>query len=123
MQPDPTFARIMETYGRAWETRDADLVLTIFTEDATYHENPFHEPIRGHDSIRRHWEGATGAHRDVAFRWQLVTAVGELRVIEWQAEFTRNPPGHRMELRGMMFLELRGERIARLREYWHRKDA
>jgi len=119
---DAKLARIMEAYQRAWETHDAALVVELFTEDATYQENPFGEPIRGHDGIRRYWEEATGSHRDVHFRWQLVCSAEDLHVVEWQAEFTRADSGRRMELRGVMLVELRGERVFRFREYWLRRE-
>ena len=34
----------IDGYRRAWEEADTDLVLTLFTEDATYRSNPFEEP-------------------------------------------------------------------------------
>ena len=114
--------RVMSRYKRAWETRDAELAAALFTEDATYQEHPFHEPILGQDGIRRYWEGATGKHRDVEFAWTPVVSSGALHIIEWSAKFTRSDAGRRYELRGAMILEFRGERIERLREYWLRND-
>ncbi len=35
--------KLIDTYGRAWETKDPDLAVSIFTEDATY-DDP-HEPL------------------------------------------------------------------------------
>lgn len=119
---DPVLARLMSAYGRAWETRDAELVVSLFTEDATYHESPFNEPIRGHDGIRRYWQQATGPHRDVRFRWSPVFSSEGLHVMEWSSEYTRADSGRRFELRGVMILGLRGERIAHLREYWMRQE-
>ena len=120
--PSTQLARIMETYGRAWETRDPALVLEIFTEDATYQQDPFGAPMLGHAGIRRYWEEATRFHREVHFRWQPVSSTGNLHVVEWGAEFTREDSGRRIELRGVMFIELRGERISRFREYWLRRE-
>ncbi len=117
-----TLPRIMESYRRAWQTRDAALVLEIFTEDATYQENPVSTPLAGHAAIRRYWEEATSTHRDIQFRWEPVSSAQNLHVVEWQAEFTRADSGRRIELRGVMFLELRGERIFRFREYWLRRE-
>ena len=34
----------IEGYRRAWEQNDADLLLTLFTEDAFYRSSPFREP-------------------------------------------------------------------------------
>ncbi len=112
---------VMETYRRAWETRDANLAAELFTEDATYQVDPFSAPLDGREAIRRYWEEATGPHRDVQFRWKLAAARDGVNVIEWQVEFTRADVGC-IELRGVMFIELRGERIFRFREYWLRRQ-
>jgi len=114
--------RIMETYRRAWETRDAELVVSLFTKDATYRQDPFSKAFAGHAGIRRYWQEATGGHREVQFRWRPISTTGNLHVVEWEAKFTRIRSRRRVELRGVMLVELRGERIFRFREYWHRKD-
>lgn len=119
---DVTFARLMETYQRAWETRNAELVVGLFTEDATYQENPFSPVLAGPAAIRRYWEEATGSQRDIRFRWQPVCRAENLHVVQWEAEFTRTASGQRVALRGVMLIELRGERIYHFREYWHRRE-
>ena len=43
----------IEGYRRAWEENDAELLLTLFTEDASYRSSPFREPSLGHEGIRR----------------------------------------------------------------------
>jgi len=123
-KPDPILWRIMEDYRRAWERQDANLLLTLFTEDATYLENPFNEPLAGHHAIRDYWQRVVMTNqKDIRFRWRPVYSSGNDHSIEWEAEFTRLQPAQRVELRGMMFLAVSGERIARLREYWHKKDS
>ena len=113
----------MEDYRRAWERQDAALLLTLFTEDATYHENPFNEPLAGHEAIRRYWQRVVMPNqKDIRFRWRQVHSAGSEHAIEWEAEFHRSEPPQRVELRGMMFLSLSGNRIARLREYWHKRE-
>jgi len=37
----------LDAYGRAWETRDPEAVVRLFTEDGTYQETPFVEPMAG----------------------------------------------------------------------------
>jgi ketosteroid isomerase-like protein len=120
--PEALLQHVMETYRRAWETRDAALVLELFTEDATYQENPFSAPMVGHEAIARYWQEATATHRDIRFHWHLVSRSDSLHVVEWAAEFTRGDSGKRIELRGVMLIELRGARIFRFREYWLRRE-
>jgi hypothetical protein len=55
----------IEGYARAWEQDDADLLLTLFTEDASYRSSPFREPNRGHDGIRAYWTRAAGTQTGV----------------------------------------------------------
>ena len=120
--PEALLQNIMETYRRAWETRDAALVLELFTEDATYQENPFSAPMVGHEAIGHYWQEVSANQRDIRFHWHAVSRAGSLHVVEWAAEFTRTDSGRRIELRGVMLIELRGERISRFREYWHRRE-
>lgn len=45
---------LLNTYGKAWTTQDPDLILTIFTPDATYNDTS--EPKNfGHEGIRAYW--------------------------------------------------------------------
>ena len=36
---------MLATYIRAWETQDPELITTIFTPEATYHERVTGDPI------------------------------------------------------------------------------
>ncbi len=40
-----SFKTWFETLGRAWENRDPHAAAELFTENASYHENPFDEPL------------------------------------------------------------------------------
>ena len=58
----------IEGYRRAWAENDAELLLTLFTEDASYRSSPFREPNLGHDGIRAYWERAAGTQTGVEVR-------------------------------------------------------
>jgi ketosteroid isomerase-like protein len=47
---------VLDVYIRAWEQQDSALIVTIFTEDATYHERLLEAPIPGREAIRAYWE-------------------------------------------------------------------
>ena len=47
--------RWLDAYGRAWETKDPEAAADLFAEDATYHETPFDEPMRGRAEISGYW--------------------------------------------------------------------
>ena len=48
--------KVIDTYLRAWMTQDPDLIVTIFTPAATYHERVLGEPIRNETGIREYWQ-------------------------------------------------------------------
>lgn len=108
----------IEAYGRAWETADADLVLTLFTEDASYRSNPFEEPHLGHDGIRAYWEGVTARQRDARVLMGRPIVDGERVAVEWWT--TMHSDGEEVSLPGCLLLRLEPDgRCSDLREYWN----
>src|ERR671933_17668 len=51
-----TLIAALGVYKTAWEGQDSELILSIFTEDAVYHERALQEPIRGHEGIAAYWQ-------------------------------------------------------------------
>lgn len=47
--------KLIEIYGKAWETKDPDLITTIFTKEATYNDPKEPENI-GRDAIKEYWK-------------------------------------------------------------------
>ena len=47
---------VIGTYIKAWESQDPDLIVSIFTPSATYHERVLQDPIPDREGIRRYWE-------------------------------------------------------------------
>lgn len=79
---------ILGTYIRAWETQDPELIVTIFTPGATYHERVMGDPIPDREAIRQYWE--TKIARDQAnISCTLLNFYtdGDTLVAEWLAEF------------------------------------
>ncbi|OBH18035.1 nuclear transport factor 2 family protein [Mycolicibacter sinensis] len=112
---------VIDTYLRAWTTRDPDLIVTIFTHDATYHERVLEAPIRTRAGIWAYWQSKVveGQANIEARLLNLYTATDGITVIaEWEAMFDDCVQGQRKRMREVAILEFEGERIASLREYW-----
>ena len=112
---------VLDTYIRAWETQDADLICTIFTETATYHERVLGKPIPDRAAIREYWR--TKVARDQAnIRARLITfyldAERNAVIAEWEAEFDDLAQGVRKRMREVAILEFDGPWIDSLREFW-----
>src|SRR4029450_9930617 len=79
---------VIDTYIRAWVEQDPDLIVTIFTETATYHERVLDEPIRGHPGIRKYWyTKVLGSQRNITCKLLNLYLEGNTAIAEWHAEF------------------------------------
>ena len=84
-----TAGAVLDAYGRAWETFDGDAWVAIFTEDAEYHEDPFGEPITGHNALRAYLLDAAASQRDVEFTVERHWVSGPTVLAAWHVTFTR----------------------------------
>ena len=109
----------IEGYRRAWEEADAELVLSLFTEDASYRSSPFGEPNLGHDGIRAYWEGVTGVQEGVEVRMGEPLVDGNLVAVEWWTTMDVADSGT-VTLPGCLLLQFAPDgRCFDLREYWN----
>lgn len=110
---------VLDTYIKAWQEQDPDLIVTIFTPAATYHERVLQDPIPDREAIRHYWQ--TKVVRDQAnIQCVLLNMYldGDTVVAEWQAEFDDLAQGVRKRMREIAVLEFEDGLIASLREYW-----
>ncbi len=63
------FRELLARYKEAWEERDANLAIGMFTRDATYLEDPFDKrPISGLREIRDYWAQVPRFQRNISFK-------------------------------------------------------
>lgn len=110
---------VLDTYIKAWETQDPDLIVTIFTPSATYHERVLEDPIPDREAIRCYWQAKVV--RDQAnIKCELLNLYqdSDTVIAEWEAEFDDLAQGVRKRMREIAVLKFEGHLIASLREYW-----
>jgi len=79
---------VIGTYIRAWEGQDPDLIVTIFTPSATYHERVLQDPIPDREAIRQYWhEKVVQSQANIRVQLLNVYLDGETVIAEWLAEF------------------------------------
>jgi ketosteroid isomerase-like protein len=69
-------------YERAWRTPGTDGLAALFTQDATYSQRPYREPVVGLPAIARMWE-AEREGADEAFRMtsEVLAVEGDTAVV------------------------------------------
>lgn len=110
---------LLDVYVKAWETQDPDLIVSIFTPDASYHERVMEAPIPDREAIRAYWVSkVVGGQADIEARVLNLYLDGDTAVAEWEATFDDTVQGVRKRMREVAILEVRDGLFASLREYW-----
>lgn len=114
--------QVIDTYRKAWETQDPDLILTCFTPGAVYLERVLEPPvIIGHEGIRAYWEEKV-VRRQAHITCELVrlhmSTDGKTAIAEWAAWFDDLEKDERKHMLEIAVLEFEDGLISQLREYW-----
>lgn len=109
---------LIDIYGRAWETRDPDLIVTIFSPDATYLDP--REPMNvGREAIRAYWVSKViGEQADISFDLKNLWVDGDTVVAEWHADFTDTKRQLHISLDEVAIFGVSGDKFSYLREYY-----
>jgi hypothetical protein len=110
---------IVDLYIRAWVEQDADLIETIFTDTATYHERAFEAPLKDRHGIRAYWKSkVVESQSNIKCELLNLYLDGDVAIVEWEAQFDDLAQKVRKRIREVAILMFEGRLIANLREYW-----
>jgi len=111
----------------AWNTRNLDLFVTFFTEDAHWHDLGMpHPPAVGRAAIRAFSESALRAFPDFAYTIRAPICVADDKqscVVPFTISATNSgvleppgfaPTGRRVQFDGLDYLQFRGELVSRV---------
>jgi hypothetical protein len=105
-------------YRQAWIDRDADAAAALFTEDATYAEQPYQDAFIGSKGVHAYWSGVTATQTAVEVKFGSPITVGDQTAVEWWTTLTNG--GVPITLAGCFLLRFDASgRCHTLREYWH----
>ena len=110
--------KLLNIYGEAWEKQDPNLILTIFTPDATY-DDP-HEPKNsGHEGIRAYWMSkVVEGQKDIHFTLLNTWIDGDAVIAEWEADFVDTKRNLKIEMSEVAIFTVEGDKFKSLREYY-----
>jgi ketosteroid isomerase-like protein len=111
--------KVLDTYVRAWESQDPDLIVTIFTPGAGYRERVLGNPIPDREAIRQYWsDKVVKAQANIQCRVLSLYVDGDTAIAEWLAEFDDLAQGVRKRMQEIAVLTFEDGLVSSLREYW-----
>ncbi len=111
------YADWLERYRRAWIERDADAASRLFTEDASYREQPFQAAFVGRAAIRDYWARVTASQTGVELRYGQPVVHGNRVAVEWWANLQTNDGPLTLAGEFLLLFADNGD-CRELREYW-----
>jgi len=108
----------LEAYRKAWIERNADAAAALFTEDATYTEQPYEHAFVGRKGVRDYWARVTAGQSGIEMQYGRPITVGNRTAVEWWTTLSNG--GQPVTLAGAFILTFDDSGLCRtLREYWH----
>ena len=119
--------KIMKKYGKAWETKDPDLIIECFTKNGIYQESPLKKPYKGHKEIKDFWKKAVvNSQKNINFKLGkvYVSNDGKTGFAEWKCKgkWKQNNTWKKVKRAGIMILKMNKDKISCLNEYWNTKN-
>ncbi len=109
---------LIKIYGEAWEKRDPELIITIFTENATYNDPKEPENI-GREAIKEYWQyKVIGEQDDIQFDIRNVWVDGDTVIAEWHATFKDIKRNLFVDMLEVAIFTVDGGKFSSLREYY-----
>jgi hypothetical protein len=113
----------LNSYGLAWESRNAQAAADLYAEDATYQVTPFLEPLRGKQAILDYWTHVAQTQQKIQFGCEILAITYDHGIARWWASFVVVPPGLQTKLDGILLISLdENGRCRSLREWWHKQQ-
>ncbi len=109
---------LIETYKKAWITQDPELILSMFTPDATFND-PSESAAVGHEGIRQYWTSkVVEGQKDISFTLKNVWVDGNTVVAEWDASFVDTVRNLKISLSSVGIFTVAGDKFCASREYY-----
>lgn len=109
---------LINTYGESWMERNADKIVTVFTEDASYFD-PREGVVSGHAGIRDYWQfKVINNQKDIHFELLNLWIDGETVIAEWHATFVDIERSLKIDMTEVAIFDTRDDKFSSLREYY-----
>lgn len=80
----------LNTLKQSWVTKDADLVVTIFAENAQYLATPFREPLVGKEAIHKYWSDGTGVQEGLMLDYEILAIKDNYAIVHFAGSVVQN---------------------------------
>jgi len=111
--------QILKIYEEAWVNQDINQILSIFHNDAIYHERVLQKPLVGHNQIANYWKTKVVEEQsNIKFKLLNYYISNNILIAEWDASFDSNIANANIHIKEVAIIEIENNKIKSYREYW-----
>lgn len=116
------FQNWLKSYGQAWEDKNIDKFVSLFSKNAEYYWTPFDLPKKGISEIADAVNSAVSTQSDIKFTFQVLAFANNTGICRWWCRFNRILSGSLIKLDGIFYCEFdRNHSCHIFREWWHKE--
>ena len=115
---------LIDTFFHGW-SNNLEALLPLFTDDIVYKDVALGKEVNGKEQLEGVAGGFFAAFPDIRFARLSLLQSGDRLALEWRASGTHLGPlmsiaatHKKMEFLGVSIMQLRGDKIARVTDYW-----
>lgn len=112
----PNFAHWLDKMKKSWETKDYELLATMFPEKLTYFESPFLPPLTDAQQVVEQWKKDVEKQQNIQFGYKILHENEEACFTHWSASFDRE--NTRVFLDGIFYFKLIDNQCIYFRQWW-----
>lgn len=110
--------KLIEVYGKAWETKDIELISLVFTEDAVYDDPKEPENI-GLEAIKEYWKSKViDGQENIKFEIKNIWVNEDTVIAEWHAVFDDIKRSLNIDMIEVAIFTVKDGKFGSLREYY-----
>lgn len=108
---------------KAWEGRNPQAAVNLFTEKVKYYETPFEKPHTSPKAILKLWSEVPSLQKNIDFKYQIISFSKNIGIANWTAKFTRIQSGRKAHLDGIFLVKLNKKGLSTyFKQWWLSKE-
>ena len=109
--------RFMQTLQQIEETKNVELLVLLFAENAELNNLTMLEPLKGQDGARQFWQKYLSVFGHIHSHFTYITESNDTVVLERISDSTL-PDGEPIKYPGVSIVEIKQDKIQRFRTYY-----
>ena len=106
----------------AWETKNPEAAIDLYSENIVWHYTPFAEPLRTRQEILTEWQTVPTGHKDIIVSYEILVTTDKFGIAHWSATFTRIPSGEKAHLDGIYKVSLNYKNLCTEFHQWYNAE-